>query len=58
MVSVTRVPGLYFPLPQGSYGAGERTHNGANHPIRYWQAMESDPHGSGYREDEPITASR
>jgi hypothetical protein len=25
-------------------GPGGRTHNGANHPIRHWQAMESDRH--------------
>ncbi len=29
--------------------------DGVNHPIRHWQAMESDPHWSAYREDGPIT---
>jgi hypothetical protein len=29
------------------HGAGGRTHNGANHPIRHRQAMESDRHWLG-----------
>ncbi len=28
---------------------GGRTHNGANHPIRHWQAMEADRHWLGCR---------
>jgi hypothetical protein len=30
-------------------GPGDRTHNGTNHPIRHWQAMEGDQRRLGCR---------